>query len=150
MTEAGAPAAAGRVPWHFWVVAVLALLAAAVSAYDYLMTQTENVAYLAMFTPEQQVYFTTLPLWQEIVWAFAVWAGVLAAILLVIRLAWAVWLFALSFLCSLVFMAACLADPTMRAMMTEPVTLLFTVVVLGFALFVVLYAAAMKKRGVLR
>lgn len=139
-----------RTPWHFWVVAVLALLGAAAGAYDYVMTQTENPGYLAMFTPEQSAYFTDLPLWQAILWALGVWIGVVAAILFVLRRAWAAPLLALSLLCTAVFTITCIAAPTLRASMMAPGPLAVMIVVLALSLFIVLYAFAMKKRGVLR
>jgi hypothetical protein len=140
---------AGRTPWHFWVVAILALLWNGMGAYDYVMTQTENAAYLAMFTPEQVEYFTSWPLWFDTVWAIGVWAAVLGAILLILRRAWAAWLFALSLLAVIIYAVYTLASPDARAVLGAFMmgSCVLMVVVAAFEYF---YSQAMKKRGVLR
>ena len=40
-------------PWHLWAVGVVALLWNGYGGYDYVMTQTDNAAYMAQFTAEQ-------------------------------------------------------------------------------------------------
>lgn len=72
-------------PRHLWVVGILALLWNAVGAFDYLMTQTQNEAYMGQFTPEQLEYFYGFPTWVVAFWALAVWGGVLGAVLLLLR-----------------------------------------------------------------
>ena len=52
-----------RRPWHLWLVGILGLLWNLVGAYDYLMTQTQNVSYMSQFTPEQLEYFYGFPTW---------------------------------------------------------------------------------------
>ena len=51
MSEAPAPRAQST-PVHLWIIGVIALLWNAMGAYDYLMTQTQNEAYMSNFTPE--------------------------------------------------------------------------------------------------
>jgi hypothetical protein len=131
-------------------VAVLLLLGAAAGAYDYVMTMTQNLAYLAMFTPEQRAYFTDLPVWQAVLWALGVWLGVVAAILFVLRRGWSAPVLTVSFLCTAVFTISCMVQPELRASMTEPMTLAGMIAALLTSLLIVLYAWAMKKRGVLR
>lgn len=149
MTDTSA-SARPKTPWHYWVVLVVALLAAAASAADYVLTQIGHEQYLAMFTPEQVAYFTNLELWKEVVWALGVWTGVLAVLLFLLRRAWAVSLFVLSLLFTVVFFGACLMDPVMRATMMEPVSLAMTALVLVFGVFLIVYSRAMHRRGVLR
>ncbi len=50
-------------PLHLWIVGALSLLWNAVGAFDYLMTQTRNQAYMSDFTPEQLEYFYGFPAW---------------------------------------------------------------------------------------
>ena len=40
-------------PKHLWVVGIIGTLWSAMGAFEFLMTQTKNEAYLAQFTPEQ-------------------------------------------------------------------------------------------------
>lgn len=72
-------------PRHLWIVGVVGLLWNLGGVYDYLMTQTENEAYMAKFTPEQLDYFYGFPVWVTAAWAIAVWGGVLGAVLLLMR-----------------------------------------------------------------
>ena len=65
----------GRTPVHLWIVAVLATIWNAFGAFDYVMTQTRNEAYLANFTDPQRAYFESFPMWMEATWAFGVWGG---------------------------------------------------------------------------
>lgn len=95
-----APAAASSgtpVTKSFWILAVLALLWNAMGAFDYLMTQTGNEAYLSSFTPEQLAYFNAFPAWAVSAWAIAVWGAVLGCILLLLRKKAAVPVFLVSF-----------------------------------------------------
>ena len=70
-----------KTPWHLWAVGAVALLWNSYGGYDYVMTQTNNAAYLAHFTAEQRAYFDSFPLWMEAVWAIGVWGGLLGGIL---------------------------------------------------------------------
>jgi hypothetical protein len=85
-----------RAPWHLWVVGVLALLWNAFGAYDYLMSQTGNVAYLAMMTEAQRTLMDARPLWVDVFWAIGVWGAVLASVLLLLRSGLAVTAFVVS------------------------------------------------------
>jgi len=57
----------------------------AVGAYDYVMTQTQNEAYMSRFTAAQLEFFYGFPAWVDAFWAVAVWGGVLGALLLLAR-----------------------------------------------------------------
>lgn len=72
-------------PWHLWAVGAVALLWNCIGAFDYTMTESRNVAYLAPFTPEQLAYFLALPKWVVATWAVGVWGGVLGSLLLLLR-----------------------------------------------------------------
>lgn len=56
-----------------------------VGAFDHLMTETRNEAYMSRFTPEQLKYFYGFPAWVVAFWAIAVWGGVAGALLLLAR-----------------------------------------------------------------
>ena len=64
-----------KAPWHLWVIGVLTLLWNAMGAFDYLMTQTQNEAYMSEFTPEQLEFFYNFPTWMVAFWALAVWVA---------------------------------------------------------------------------
>ena len=94
-----------KAPWHLWVIGIVTLLWNAGGAYDYLMNQTKNEAYLAMMTPEQIAYFESYPTWTVAVWAFGVWGAVLGSVLLLLRSRFALWSFVASFAGMVVNMA---------------------------------------------
>ena len=89
---------AAKTPIHLWIVGVLAVLWNAVGAFDYSATQFRLESYMSQFTPEQLEYFYAFPPWMDAAWAIAVWASVLGSLSLLLRKAWAVWLFGLSIL----------------------------------------------------
>ena len=74
-----------KTPWHLWAVGIISLLWNAFGAFDYVMTKLKNPEYMAAFTPEQQAYFYSFPLWANLGWALGVWGSVLGSILLLAR-----------------------------------------------------------------
>jgi hypothetical protein len=138
-----------RPPWHLWVVGILALLWNAMGAYDYLMTQTENEAYMSRFTPEQLEFFYGFPSWVVASWAIAVWGSVLGSILLLVRNRYAVPVFLVAFL-------AMIVTTIHNYVLSEGLevaggaALGFTLVIFLVALGLYLYARAMRRRGVLQ
>ena len=87
-----------RTPLHLWVVGVVSLLWNAGGAYDYLMTQMGNQAYLSMLTAEQASFMAARPTWFDAAWAFGVWGSVAGSLLLLLRSKWAAPAFGISLL----------------------------------------------------
>ncbi len=85
-----------KTPKHLWIVGVASLLWNSIGALDYTMTKLKNPAYMGSFTPEQQAYFYSFPLWANIGWALGVWGSVLGSVLLLMRSRHAVTAFAVS------------------------------------------------------
>jgi hypothetical protein len=136
------------VPVHLWIVGVLALLWNAFGAYDYLMVQTANEAYMAEFTAEQLAYYEGFSLWATSVWAIAIWGSVLGSILLLLRKKLAEPVF-------LVALVALLIN-TVRTSLTGGWELMggtqviaFSALIIVVAVFLWLYARAMRIRGLL-
>ena len=76
MNNAANPAA----PKHFWIVAILSLIWNAFGAFDYLMTNMRNGAYLANFPPEMITLIDEFPVWVIAAWAVGVWAALAGSI----------------------------------------------------------------------
>ena len=136
-------------PWHLWAVGVLALLWSAMGAYDYLMTETRNEAYMSRFTPEQLEFFYGFPNWVVSLWAIAVWGGVLASIFLLLRKGFT----AEIYLVSLVAMVITALWNYLFAgglAVSGAFGLAFTVIIFVLSLLLYLYARAMRTKGVLR
>lgn len=139
----------GKAPRHFWVVGILALLWDAMGAFDYLMTQTRNEAYMSNFTPEQLEFFYGFPAWVVALWAIAVWGGLLGVVLMLMRKALAVIVLLVSFIAMALTAFHNFVLSNGMEVMGDPAAMAFTVVIFLIALGLWLYARAMHKRGVL-
>jgi len=141
-----------RTPWHLWVVGGLSLLWNGFGAYDFIMTSTQGETYMRsmQFSQEMIDYYMAMPDWMWVPWILGVWGAVIGSILLLLRMRWAVWAFALSLVGAVVsliygkFMNPPPLTPEMAAMSWMP-----WVIVL-IAAFLAWYAWTMSKKGVLR
>ena len=137
-----------KTPWHLWVVGALALLWNGYGGYDYVMTQTNNAAYLAQFTAEQRAYFDSYPMWMEADWAIGVWGGVLGAVLLLLRSKWAFH----AFLASLIAFAVSVVYGQMSegAALMGTTGVIFSAAIFLLGLAFVMYSRMMTRKRVLR
>ena len=137
-----------RTPWHLWVVGAVALLWNGYGGYDYVMTQTNNAAYLAQFTAEQRAAFVSYPMWMEADWAIGVWGGVLGAVLLLLRSKWAFH----AFLASLIAFAVSVVYGQMSegAALMGTTGVIFSAAIFLLGLAFVMYSRMMTRKGVLR
>lgn len=135
--------------WHFWAVGVFALLWSAMGAFDYVMTQTGNEAYLSEFTPEQLAFYTSFPIWVNAAWATAVWGGVLGALLLLARRRHAAWTFLVSLIAIVITTFQNYVLSNGMEVVGDAFSLGFTAVIFLLALAFYLYAREMQKRQVL-
>lgn len=139
-----------KTPWHLWVVGVLALAWNGFAAYDFIMVLTKGADYLQdFFTPEQVAYFTSVPAWTKIPYAAAVWGGVLAAVLLLVRSRWAFHVF----LASLIGVVACIIYAYGMddwAALGGTGGMVMWGLIAAIAAFLVWYARMMSAKGVLR
>jgi hypothetical protein len=143
------PGPVGRTPRHLWVVGIIALLWNCIGAFDYLMTQTKNAAYLSAFPPEQLAFFHGLPVWVVAAWAFAVWGGVLGSVLLLLRRRLAVPVFLVSLVGMVVTTFHNWVLSNAFELFSDTVSRVFTVVIIVITVGLYFYARAMDKRGVL-
>jgi hypothetical protein len=131
------------------VVGILALLWNCIGAFDYLMTQTKNPAYMSAFPPEQLAFFYGLPVWVVAAWAFAVWGGVLGSVLLLLRKRLAVPVFLVSLVGMVVTTLHNWLLSNAFELFTDTFSRVFTVFIIVITVALYLYARAMEKRGVL-
>ena len=139
-----------KAPTQLWIVGGLATIWNAFGAFDYVMTQTRNAAYLAGFTDPQRVYFDSFPIWMEAAWAFGVWGGLLGSLLLLMRSRHAVTAFAVSLAglaLSTLYQYGLNAPP---ADMMTGAMIAMNLVIWAVAIGLLVYAMRMKARGVLR
>lgn len=139
---------ATKAPVHLWIVGILAVLWNAIGCFDYYATQSKLESYMSQFTTEQLEYFYAFPVWVDAAWAIAVWGSLLASIGLLLRKAWAVWLFGLAIL-------GMAATAVYSFVLSDGMALMgsgavyFTGVIWVIALFLFFYAQAMARRRVL-
>ena len=138
-----------KAPRHLWIVGVLSLLWNAVGAFDYSATQFRMQSYMSQFTPEQLAYFYAFPSWAVATWAIAVWGALLGSLCLLLRKAWAVWLFGAS-------IVGMVLTGLYSYVLTDGMALvgtggaIFTAVIWLIAFGLYFYARAMTRHGVLR
>jgi hypothetical protein len=144
-------AQAAKLGWFYWAVAGLSLLWNAFGALDYVMTQTNNQAYLAAFTEAQRAYFQSFPAWMEAAWALGVWGAVAGSILLLARSRWAVIAFAGSLFG--LFVSTVWQFGLSETKVTDimpPEAMIMTVVIWIIAIALLFYARLCDQRGLLR
>ena len=140
-----------KTPWHLWVVGVVSLLWDAMGAMDFTMTQMKNEAYIKAFTPEQLTYFYGIPFWVSLAWGLGTWGSLIGSGLLLARCGVAYHLFVASFSgMILTFTYNYLLSDGLKVMGGGVRPLIFSGVIFVIALLLLVYARAMRKRGVLR
>lgn len=150
MTALESSVAAGRrrTPVHLWIVGVLALLWNAIGAFDYLATELKLDFYMSQFTEQQLAYFYGFPAWAVAGWAFGVWGGLAGAVGLVLRRRWAAWAFAVS-LAGMAVSSLYTLVLSNGAEVMGTSGAVFSAVIWVAAIFLLLYARVLAKRGFL-
>jgi hypothetical protein len=135
-----------KTPWHLWVVGILALLWNGAGAYVILMAQAGR---LTDIDPQEAAYYAAQPLWLVISTDIALFAGIAAAVALLLRSRTAVWLFGLALV---VIIGNNLYDVAVGTslILVGRDWLILTLVIMVIAILEVVYARAMRKRMVLR
>ena len=145
-----------RTPWHLWAVGFISLAWNAFGANDYLQTQLGNLDYLetmmagmGVSAEDALAYFNVFPGWVHAFWAMGVWGSVLGSVLLLLRLRYAVWAFALSLLglAGTAFYQLTSEQPEWASGGTS---MIMSLVIWALASFLLIYAVSMKNKGVLR
>jgi hypothetical protein len=139
-----------RTPVHLWIVGGLSTLWNAFGAYDYVMTQTRNETYLAMFSEAQRAYFDSFPAWMEAAWACGVWGALAGSLLLLARSRYAVLAFGVSLAGLLVSSIYQYGMSSLPADMRTPGMIAISVAIWVIAIALFLYALRMRRRGLLR
>ena len=137
-------------PWHLWVVGVIALLWNAFGCYDFYMTTTGGEEYLRSYgmTEEMIAYFSAMPGWLTPAWAIGVGGGALGAILLLLRKKLALPVFVVSFVAYLITVIYQYGMSNGGAVVGQQ-GVIMSVIIAAICLFLIWYASAMSRRGVL-
>jgi hypothetical protein len=132
-------------PWHMWGLGVLLLLWHAMAAIDYVMTVIRYEPYLSRLPADALAYYTAAPLWMYVMWGVSMIGGLVATVLLLMRRAIAVPVFALAWAASVVAVGYTLVNPVPGGG-----NALFAGLILLISLSILAYFYWLQKRGVLR
>jgi hypothetical protein len=134
-----------KAPWHLWVVGMLSLLWNASGAWVIMSAQSGDA--MDMDAAEIAYYAAQAP-WFVALTDLVLVSAVLAAIALLLRSRWAVHLYALSIAGFVVTAAYDIVQGT-ALYLGDQGWLVLEVVTFGLSLLQLVYALAMRKRGVL-
>lgn len=137
-------------PWWFWLVGALFIIWNLFGVYNYLASTSATVESLMAqnYTREQADFMMEMPAYYMAVFALAVWSGILASILLVLRKSLAVPVFIFSAAMAILSFILDAVGGSFKMLGTPYVVIMGVVVVL--AAVEVLFARKMRARGILR
>jgi len=134
-------------PFWFWIVAVLAVFWEGAGCFAYVTQVTMSDADMAKLPAAQQEIWRMMPAWATSAYAVAVWVGLLGAISLLLRKAWARPLFIASLIAVLVqFGWTFLYSPILRTVGAAQ-AIPFPAAIILIALFLVWFAGHALRRG---
>jgi hypothetical protein len=146
-------AVSARTPAHLWIVGILSLLWNCFGAYDYTMSHTRNMDYLASMggDPNQMLaYMDSMQMYAKIGWGLGVWAALLGSVLLLMRSRYALYAFALSLIGMALSFGGQYLGPPPPAEMTAGAMKYVPMVIVLLGLAQAWYAWRETKNGVLR
>lgn len=141
-----------KLPWHFWLVGLFALLWNGFGCVDYFMTRTRGAAWIEAMMPgadsgKFMAYIDGFPIWASVGWAVGVWGALLGAILLLLRRRHAVHAFAASLVGALVGMGYQLVHPLDLPEVSEGAAAAMPYIVLLIAAALLYYAWRQGRAG---
>lgn len=130
----------------FWIIAVLALLWNLMGVFQYLATTLMAEAVSEAIPEDQLALINDLPSWYNYVFAIAVFAGVIACILLLVRKKLAVPLFGISLIAVLIQMGYWLfGTDVMEVVGMSAVAMPLLVIIV--AIFLYFYSKGAAQKG---
>ena len=140
-----------RVPWHFWLVCVVAVLWNGFGGYDYVMSMTQGDDYFRTMgmTEAQIAAYHAMPTWSVAAWAVGVWGSVAGALLLLVRSRYALHAFAASLVGLIVSLLYAYLLSNSGELAGQTGMLMYAVIFAG-CVFFVWYARAATRWGILR
>jgi len=119
------------------------------------MTRMRDTDYLKSMMPTVDpnavlAWIDAFPMWAQFGWGLGVWAGLVGAVLLLLRSRWAELAMGLSLLGALLGLGyQAIAAPPLEGM-EGPMATIMPYVIIGVALALFVYARSMRAKGVLR
>lgn len=133
-------------PWHLWLVGVVTLLFNALGIVSYVTTKLGMLAEMGL-NPEQIAFMESYPAWISAFWALGVWGAFAGSLLLLARSRWAVRAMVVATIGLIGTTLGNYVALDVPAAMQAPA---LDVAIWVVTLFLLFYARAMAKGGVLR
>ena len=145
-------AVAARTPVHLWIVGILSLLWNCFGAYDYIMTRTRNMDYLAQMGDPKVIlsWVDSLPSYAHVGWGLGVWSALLGSVLLLMRSRYALHAFAASLVGMALSFGGQYLGPPMPPEMNAGAMKYVPMIIVLLGLVQAWYAWRETKEGVLR
>ena len=139
-------------PLSFWVVSILGLIWNAFGGFDYWMTRTRNVDYLAQAGDPQVVlaWIDSFPLWAQICWGLGVWGSIAGSVLLLLRSRHAVSAFLVSLVAALLSFSYQLLISDVPASLDTTGGKVIPIVILAIVAFLWQFSKREVAKGLLR
>jgi hypothetical protein len=133
----------------FWVIGVIALLWNGMGVNSYLQIAFKTEASMADMTSEQIALIDATPAWATALFALAVFSGIIASIMLLMRKKMAVTLFLLSFVTATVQQLYWLFGTNAPEVFADMQPYFMPIAVIIVCIFLVWYSKDQKAKGVL-
>jgi hypothetical protein len=133
-------------PWHLWLVGVVTLLFNAMGIVSYMTTKLGMLAEMGL-NANQIAFMNSYPAWISGFWALGVWGAFAGSVLLLARSKWAVGAMVVAMIGLIGTTIGNYAVIDVPADMQAPA---LDVAIWVVTLFLLFYARAMAKAGVLR
>ncbi len=134
-------------PVGYWIVSILALLWTLFGVFAWLADLRMDEAALAQFSEAQQQLFRDRPQWVFILYAVAVFSGLLGALGLLLRKRWAIAAFWLSLIAIVVQFGYILFGLDAIGRLGAAQALPFPLLILAIGIFLLWFASRAKRRG---
>jgi hypothetical protein len=139
-----------KTPKHLWIVGILYLLWSAMGVMDFIMTHTNNQAWLKDFPEELIAFYQGFPIWVDVIWGISISGGLLGALLVLMRKSSAVPVLLLATIAYVLATAHNYGIAAGFEIAGGTGTLIFTAAIFVVSLGMYFYAKAMRAAGVLR
>ena len=133
-------------PWHLWVVGVVTLLFNAMGILSYVTTKLGMLAEMGL-TPSQIAFMESYPAWISAFWALGVWGAFAGSLLLLARSKWAVTAMVVA---TIGLVGTTLGNYVVLEVPADMQAPALDVAIWVVTLFLLFYARAMAKAGVLK
>jgi hypothetical protein len=134
-------------PTWYWVVSVLALIWMLFGVFAWTMDFLMDEAALAQMTDAQRQLYSVRPQWLFIVYAIAIFSGLVGAIGLVMRKAWAIPAFSISLIAIVIQFGYTLFGMDAIRLLGAAAALPFPIVIFAIGAALLWFAMRAKKSG---